>query len=285
VGELNLAFAMERLSVSESNRTAWELIDSGWQAPTHRFSNAPHVAIEGDAASGMRPEDLLASLELLAEAPLATRCFAEYAVMRNLSVTRPDLAIAHLPSFEMLMSRADSRAGRAMMAEVRGHLAWNARDWTLALRCFDDALAADRRAADRWFETTVSWYRLVALTLSGGDITADDLTAPWRWLRDGDISTLRYWGASATAVVLERLSNADLASRFNRWVAQTDPGGVGRQMETRLAGAGFRVDRDPSDPVDLDELVDELVEFAHNLPQDGPSRLGDGQQPVASRRR
>ena len=33
-------------------------------------------------------------------------------------------------------------------------------------------------------------------------------------------------------------------------------------MEQRLAGAGFLLDREPTDPVDLDELVDELFEFA-----------------------
>jgi hypothetical protein len=76
---------------------------------------------------------------------------------------------------------------------------------------------------------------------------------------------LRSWGASATAVVLERMNNTDLASRFRRWIVQTDPGEVGQMMERRLAGADFLLDREPTDTVDLDDLVDELFEFATSL--------------------
>jgi hypothetical protein len=70
-------------------------------------------------------------------------------------------------------------------------------------------------------------------------------------------------GCLATAVVLERrLANPDLTNRFRQSVVQTEPGGVAEMMELRLVGAGFLLDRGPSDPVNLDELVDELVEFA-----------------------
>jgi hypothetical protein len=158
-----------------------------------------------------------------------------------------------------------------MTAEVRGHLAWSANEWALAAHCFNEALAVNPQATDHWFETAVSWYRLVALTLSGAEINATDLTAPWRWLRDADLSNLRPWSASATAVILEQLSNPQLAGRFRRWIVQTDPGGVAEMMEKRLAGIGFLLDREPTDPVDLDDLVDELFELAGRLEPTQPA--------------
>ena len=272
--DLLLAIDYEKLPVSEFNCRAWEVIDSGWRAPAHFFASAPHAYMEGDAESGMRPEDLLVRLQQLNEAPIATRCFAEYSVMRNLAVARPDLAAEHLPSFEALIKDSKSRTGLAMAAEVRGHLAWSARDWAAAATWYNEALTADPRAPKAWFETTVSWYRLVALALAGHEITSTDLSAPWHWLRDANIRSLRWWGASATAVVLEGLSNPHLASRFRRWVVQTDQGGVAEMMEMRLAGVGFQLDREPSDPVDLDELIDELFEFAGQLPNDPTSHAG-----------
>ncbi len=262
------------LSVSDQNRRAWEMIDSGWRAPAHFFFYAPHIFIEGDAESGTRPEDLLASLQQLRGAPVATRCHTEWAVMCNLAIARPDLAAEHLPSFEALIKDSQSRTGLAMAAEVRGHIAWSAHDWAAAARWYTEALTVDPREPKRWFETMVSWYRLVALALSGHEISSSDLTAPWRWLRDANLTTLRWWGASATAVVLERLSNPDLANRFRRSVVQTDSGGTAEMMENRLAGVGFLLDREPSDPVDLDELVDELFEFARQLPNDPTSHAG-----------
>lgn len=45
-------------------------------------------------------------------------------------------------------------------------------------------------------------------------------------------------------------------------------------MEKRLAGIGFLLDREPSDPVELDELVEELFEFARQLPNDPTSHAG-----------
>ena len=121
------------------------MIDAGWRAPAHFFFYAPHGFIEGDAESGMRPEELLASLQQLNDAPVATRCFTDYAVMRNLAVARPDLATEHLPSFEALIKDSKSRTGLAMAAEVRGHLAWSARDWAAAAACYDEALTVDPR--------------------------------------------------------------------------------------------------------------------------------------------
>jgi predicted ATPase/class 3 adenylate cyclase len=264
--ELLLALDMDQLSVEEVNRRAWEMISSGWRPPVHRFSYAPQTAIEGDLESGERAEELIGSLQVLQDSPVATRCHTEYAVMRNLAVARPKLAIEHFPSFETLIKSSGSRTGLAMMAEVRGHLAWSAQDWAAAAGWFDEALAANPTAPKDWFETTVSWYRLVALALSGAEISATDLCAPWQWLREANLSILRWWGASATAVVLERrLANPDLANRFRQSVVQTEPGGVAEMMELRLVGAGFLLDRGPSDPVNLDELVDELVEFASHL--------------------
>ena len=268
---LLLGIDYEKLPVSEVNRRAWQMIDSGWRAPSHLFLETPHMAIEGDTESGMRPEELLASLQQLKDAPVATRCQTEWAVMRNLAVARPDLATEHLPVFEALIKDSKSRTGLAMAAEIRGHLAWSTRDWAAAATCYNEALTADPREPKAWFEATVSWYRLVALALSGAEISSTDLSAPWHWLRDANLTTLRWWGASATAVVLERLSNPDLASRFRRSVVQTDLGGIADLMEKRLAGIGFHLDREPSDPVDLDELVDELFEFALHLPNDPSS--------------
>ena len=272
---LLLGIDMEgELSVSEQNRRAWEMIDSGWRAPADFFFYPPHIYIEGDAEYGMRPEDLLTSLQLLQSAPAATRCHTEWAVMCNLAIARPDLATEHLPAFEALIKNSESRTGSAMAAEVRGHLAWSAHDWAAAATWYNEALTVDPREPKRWFETMVSWYRLVALALSGAEISATDLSAPWRWLRDANLATLRWWGASATAVVLERLSNPDLASRFRRSVVQTDHGGTAEMMEKRLAGIGFLLDREPSDPVDLDELIEELFEFARQLPNDPTSHAG-----------
>ena len=272
--DLLLLFDYEKLPVSEFNCRAWEAIDSGWRAPAHFFLYAPHAYIDGDAKSGMRPEELLASLQQLNDAPIATRCHTEYAVMRNLAVARPDLALEHLPAFEALINDSKSRTGLAMAAEVRGHLAWSVRDWAAAATWYDEALTIDPREPKAWFETTVSWYRLVALALSDREISSTDLTAPWHWLREANLTSLRWWGASATAVVLEGLSNPDLASRFRRSVVQTDQGGVAELMEKRLAGIGFQLDREPSDPVDLDELIDELFEWALHLPNDPTSHAG-----------
>ena len=42
-------------------------------------------------------------------------------------------------------------------------------------------------------------------------------------------------------------------------------------MEKRLAGIGFLLDREPTDPVDLDDLVDELFELAGRLEPTQPA--------------
>ena len=55
LGELTLGVEMERLSVSEVNRRAWEMIDAGWQIPAHRFSDAPQTRVEGHASAGKAP--------------------------------------------------------------------------------------------------------------------------------------------------------------------------------------------------------------------------------------
>ena len=167
--EDDFAFVMdtEQSSISERNRRGWEMIDAGWLARSHRFSFTPHIFIEGNAESGMRPDDLLASLRQLRDAPTATRFVTEYAVMRNLAIVRPDLAVDHLPSFEALTNECDSVTAQAMASEVRGLVAWSAREWATAADCFDEALAADTTRPKQWFDATVSWYRLVALALSG----------------------------------------------------------------------------------------------------------------------
>ncbi len=269
----DFAFGMdtEQSSIVERNRRGWEMIDAGWLARTHRFSYPPHVFIEGNAESGMRPDDLLASLRHLRDAPIATRFHTEYAVMRNLSIVRPDLAVDHLPSFEALTNECDSCTAQAMVSEVRGLVAWSSHEWALAVDCFNEALAANPTGPKQWFEATVSLYRLVAMVLSGDEISGADLTAPWQWHREADLTTLRSWGAATTSVVLEHLANADLARRFRRFIVQTDAGGVAEMMEMRLAGAGFHLEREASAPVDLEELVDELLEFAATLP--APSQV------------
>jgi predicted ATPase/class 3 adenylate cyclase len=271
--EDDFAFVIEtnQSSISERNRRGWEMMDAGWRARSHRFSYPPHVFIEGNAESGMRPDDLLPSLRQLRDAPTATRFHTEYAVMRNLAIVRPDLAVDHLASFEALTNECDSVTARAMASEVRGLVAWSAREWTTAVECFTAALAANPTGPKQWFEATVSLYRLVAMVLSGDAISGVDLTAPWKWHREADLTTLRSWGAATTSVVLDHLGNADLARQFRRFVVQTDAGGVAELMEMRLAGAGFHLERDASAPVDLEELVDELFEFAASLP--APSQV------------
>ncbi len=271
--EDDFAFAMDtyQSSIVERNRRGWELIDAGWLARSDRFSFPPQVFIEGNAESGMRPDDLLASLRPLRGAPIATRFHTEYAVMRNLAIVRPDLAVDNLASFAALTNECDSVSARAMASEVRGLVAWSAREWATAADCFNEALAADATRPKQWFDATVSWYRLVALALSGDAINGADLTAPWQWHREANLTTLGSWGAATTSVVLEHLANADLARRFRRFIVQTDVGGVAELMEMRLAGAGFHLEREASAPVDLEELVDELREFAATLP--APSQV------------
>ena len=269
VAELTIGLSnLGELAIDEGNRRAWRLIDSGWRPPLHRFSYPPQNSIDAADEETMRADALLDSLRTLRDAPAATRCCTEYVVMRMLATARPDLAASHLPAFEALLLSAESISARAVRAEIRGQVAWSMGDVEEAARWFEDALSISPEGWPvPWFHLNLSWWRLVARAMADLPIYGSDLADPWRFQREHRIGMLTPWGASATAVVLERLSNAVLARRFRQWCIQSDPGGMSRLMEMRLAPTGLRLNGPPSEPIDLDEIVDELFEYAIGLPQ------------------
>jgi hypothetical protein len=178
--------------------------------------------------------------------------------MRNVCGEVPDLVRARHPAFDQMINASGSQIGRALSADILGQLAWHNQEWTLAARWFTQAQASNDREPT-FFGVSAYWFRLVALALSGGEIAGYELLEPGHMLRRAGATQLVWWGASATAVVLDRLSYPRLAAQFRQWVVQNDPGGATDLMRRRLIGASCEFEPPTRDPVDLDQAINQLA--------------------------
>jgi predicted ATPase/class 3 adenylate cyclase len=256
-------------SMAESEVTAdaraWRRIRSGRPTPPHRFSPPPHLSLAAASVSYEEAEELLASLDQLADAPPVVRYMGQWATIRCLIFSGHfHLVDEPLTRFEQLVEELDSENAKGGIAELRGHLAAADDDWITASRWFAETAATQTVERPNWFRLTIAWHALTARAICGERITGQDLREPWQWFRSEGINVLAWHGAVSTAVALDRLGRRDLAERLVRWARQSDPGGVMPRFERTLAAAGMYVERAESFD-DLDDLIDEVIAFADEL--------------------
>ena len=244
---------------------AWRRIRSGRPTPPHRFSPPPHLSLAAASVSYEEAEELLSSLDQLADAPPVVRYMGEWATIRCLIFSGHfHLVDEPLTRFEQLVEELDSENAKGGIAELRGHLAVADDDWITASRWFAETAATQTVERPNWFRLTIAWHALTARAICGERITGQDLREPWQWFRSEGINVLAWHGAVSTAVALDRLGRRDLAERLVRWARQSDPGGVMPRFERTLAAAGMYVERAESFD-DLDDLIDEVIAFADEL--------------------
>jgi hypothetical protein len=117
-----------------------------------------------------------------------------------------------------------------------------------------------------WFTLLTTWYLLAARALCAEPFapTGAQLRDPWICFREEHIAVLRWQGASATAVALQRLGHADLADRFVAWAVANDPIDIVAGFRHLLDPAGLP-NRVVEDPGDLDGLLVELFAVADEI--------------------
>jgi hypothetical protein len=233
--------------------------------PTDRFSLPPQLPLAAASISYAEAEELVAALDQLAAAPPAVRYLGEWATVRCLIFSgHIDLVGEPLACFEQLVDELNSESATGGIAELRGHLAVAADDWSAASRWFAEAEATQVLEHPNWYRLAVSWHLLTAKSIAGERIGAKELREPWQWFRSEGINVLAWHGAVSSAVALDRLGRRDIAERLVRWARQSDPGGVMARFERTLAAAGLYVERAASLD-DLDDLIDEVIVVADEL--------------------
>ena len=170
-----------------------------------------------------------------------------------------------LAILDELAERLRSTTARSYVSEARGQLGLVEESWGVAAQWFTDALTNNPPDHGGLFEIVTAWHRLAALALSGQPILGEDLRAPWRWLAECNLLTHREFGACTSAIALTHLDLRDLGQRFWWWAAQNTTGVLADET------AKFPPDRTdfgppPDQPIDLDQLVEELFAFADRLP-------------------
>ena len=233
--------------------------------PLDRFSLPPQLSLAAASVSFDEAEELVASLDQLAGAPLVVRYLGEWATVRCLIFSgHVDLVDGPLARFEQLVEELDSENATGGIAELRGHLAVADDDWTAASRWFAETAATQTMEHPNWYRLTVSWHALTAKSIAGERVESQELREPWQWFRSEGINVLAWHGAVSSAIALDRLGQRELAERLVRWARQTDPGGVMPRFERTLAAAGLYVERGESGD-DLDDLIDAVIGFADEL--------------------
>jgi predicted ATPase/class 3 adenylate cyclase len=243
----------------------WRMIRAARPIPRDRFSLPPQLPLAAASISYAEAEELVASLALLADAPLAVRYLGEWASVRCLIFSgHVDLVDEPLKRFEELVEELNSDNATGGIAELRGHLAVAADDWTAATRWFTEAAESQALEHPNWYRLAVAWHLLTANAVSGQPILGPQLRDPWLWFRSEGINVLGWHGAVSSAVAVDRLGRRPLADRLVRWARQADPGGVMVRFERTLAAAGLYVERGES--VDeLEDLIDEVIALSNEL--------------------
>jgi predicted ATPase/class 3 adenylate cyclase len=264
---------LEHLDLVRSAREAEAVVDArGWRMvrsqrpiPRDRFSFPPQLPLAAANVSRPEAEELVASVEKVAEAPSAVRYLAEWATVRCLIFSgHCDLVDEPLSRLEKLVQDMNSVNASGGVAELRGHLAVANGDWINAARWFSETAAALSSEHPNWYRLAVTWHALTANAIAGNEFTGSDLGDPWRWFRSESINTLVWHGAVSSAAAVERLGHHDLAARLVSWALLSDPGGVMGRFSRTLAAAGLDMTTlDSYD--DLEALIDEVIEIADGL--------------------
>jgi predicted ATPase len=243
----------------------WRMVRAARPIPRDRFSLPPQLPLAAASISYAEAEELVASLDQLVGAPPAVRYLGEWAAVRCLIFSgHIDLVNEPLARFEQLVEELDSENATGGIAELRGHLAAAADDWSAASRWFAQTAATQTMEHPNWYRLAVSWHALTAKSIAGERVAGQDLREPWQWFRSEGINVLAWHGAVSSAVAVDRIGRRDLAERLVHWARQSDPGGVMARFERTLAAAGLHVGRAESSD-DLDDLIDEVIAIADEL--------------------
>ena len=271
--EVDFMDLLEHLDLGQSALEAEAVVDArGWRMiraarpiPNDRFSLPPQLPLAAAAISRDEAHELVASLDLVAGAPLTVRYIAEWATVRCLIFSRHcDLVDEPFARFEQLVEQLHSANATGGIAELRGHLAVANGDWVAAARWFSETAESQSAEYPNWYRLAVAWHALTANAIAGNKIAARDLGDPWRWFRSESINTLAWHGAVSSAIAVDRLGRRDLTDRLVSWALRSDPGGVMVRFKRTLAAAGL--DHEPAASTDeLDTLIDEVLAIADRL--------------------
>jgi hypothetical protein len=155
-----------------------------------------------------------------------------------------------------------------MVDELHGTIARSRCDWAGAVEWYGKIVDAADGQLRHWSDLSAAWHLLTARSMCPDrfDVTGSDLLDPWRCYVEQRIHVLRWRGAVATALALHRVGHTALADRFVAWAHRNDPKGIMQidQFGGLLAIAGLPT-TDVVEIDDLDTLIDELSEVAHEL--------------------
>ena len=272
-GEVDFMDLLEHLDLGQTTLEAESVVDArGWRmiraarpVPTDRYSLPPQLPLAAAHISRPEAQELVASLDLVAGAPLTVRYIAEWATVRCLIFSRHcDLVDEPLARFEQLVEQLQSANAEGGIAELRGHLAVANGNWVAAARWFCETSESQSAEYPNWYRLTVAWHALTANAIAGNKIAGRDLGDPWRWFRSESINTLAWHGAVSSAIAVDRLGHRGLSDRLVSWALREDPGGVMDRFNRTLAAAGLEHER-PVSTDDLDALIDEVIAIADQL--------------------
>jgi hypothetical protein len=216
-------------------------------------------------------DEFLRGIDEWRAAPPANRLRAEYVAIRALAHSGYLGAIDEpLDRFTRFVQQLDSNRARRWLAEIHGTVARSRGDWVEAAHWYDKVVKAGDGRLRTWLDLAAAWHLLTARCLSPGEvsITGAELREPWECFRNEQIQTLRWHGATSTAVALQRLGRTALAVRFAGWLYGHDLGDMtARNFQPMLDAAGLPTAYFEGND-DLDALVEELFVVADEIDAD-----------------
>ena len=258
------------LSIDEANDRGWRIIRAKMPIPSNRVVLAPFADV---AVTAENVDEFVSSLERWRSAPSASRFWAEYLALRSLACSvalHPELDQYVDPLVEQFAGFVESLAskrGLQRLAEVRGLVARQRRDWSDAVKWYSEIVRSRRGGPQTLFTLADAWNLMTVRSLDAApfEITGAELRDPWLTYRDLHADSMRWDGATSTALALQRLGHTGLADRFVVWAWTHDTVGImSRYFEVVLEIAGLPTEHvDSSD--DLDTLIQELFVIADRL--------------------
>jgi predicted ATPase len=248
------------MTIGEADERGWRIIRAKMPIPPDRVVLAPFADV---AVTGANVGEFVSSLEHWRSAPSASRFWAEYLALRSLACSlavRPELDPYVDPlveEFAAFVNALNSARASQRLAEVRGLVARQRRNWSEAVKWYGQIVRSRTGGPPTLFTLADAWNLMTVRSLDTGpfEITGAELREPWLTYHDLRADSMRWGGATSTALALQRLGHTALADRFAAWARRHDTVGImSTYYDVVLEIAGL-----PTAPVDGDDDLETLV--------------------------
>jgi hypothetical protein len=214
-------------------------------------------------------DEFLRGLDEWRAAPPVNRFLAEVVAIRTLAHNGHLDAIAEpLDRLTAFVAQLHSPRALRWLAEINGTVARTRGDWVEAAHWYAKVTQAGDGRLRTWLDLVAAWHLLTARCLCPGevDITGAELREPWECLRNENLETLGWHGATSTALALQRLGRTALADRFASWVYRNVPGDTaGRKLILEVLEIAGLPTAQVDENDDLDALIDEVFAVADEI--------------------